>query len=44
MLERIGGIFRVREGRIYFIFLILLLSPVSFVIWKQDIAELGEPK
>ena len=44
MLERIGGIFRLSEGRIYFIFLILLLSPVSFVIWKHDIAELGESK
>ncbi len=44
MLERIGGIFRSGEGRIYFIFLILLFSPVSFFIWKHDIAELGEPK
>ena len=24
--------------------LILLLSPVSFVIWKHDITEIGEPK
>ena len=44
MLERIGGIFRLGEGGIYFIFPILLLNPVNFVIWKQDIAELGEPK
>ena len=43
MLERIGEIFRLGEGGIYFIFLILLLSPVSFVIWKHDISELGEP-
>ena len=44
MLERIGEIFRLGKGGIYFIFLILLLSPVSFVIWKHDIAVLGEPK
>ena len=44
MLERIDGIFKLGEDGIYFIFLILLLSPVSFVIWKHDIAVLGEPK
>tara|TARA_Y100000591_G_C21288931_1_gene430917 strand:+ start:381 stop:533 length:153 start_codon:yes stop_codon:yes gene_type:complete len=42
MLKSIGEIFRIKEGRIFFIPLILLLSLVSFIILKQDISDFVE--